>query len=84
MPSVYQKPIEEMLDARWRKGQREYRPNGGEFAGDPIEDMYEEMLDAVNYAREARRQGTHKIMAGVVEVEVMDLLNKIREVMNVA
>ncbi len=47
-------PIEEARAAKWRRGQEQYGPV---FIGHPLEELDEELLDAMNYAEEAARRG---------------------------
>ena len=43
-------PIEEARKAKWRRGREQYGPV---FIGQPLEELDEELLDAMNYAEEA-------------------------------
>lgn len=54
--------IEEARDAKWRRGREQ---NGTVFIGHPLEELDEELLDAMNYGEEAARWGFP--MAGTVE-----------------
>jgi hypothetical protein len=47
-------PIEEARAAKWRRGREQYGPV---FIGHPLEELDEELLDAMNYAEEAARRG---------------------------
>ncbi len=47
-------PIEAARAAKWRRGREQYGPV---FIGHPLEELDEELLDAMNYADEAARQG---------------------------
>lgn len=47
-------PIDEALASKWERGAERY---GTEFVGHPLEELDEELLDAINYVREAERQG---------------------------
>ncbi len=44
-------PIHQACQQKWEKGQEHY---GKEFVGDPVEQMYEEAVDGINYAKEGR------------------------------
>jgi hypothetical protein len=55
-------PIEEARAEKWRHGREQYGPV---FIGHPLEDLDEDLLDAMNYADEAARRGFP--MAGIVE-----------------
>ena len=55
-------PIEEARAAKWRRGREQYGPV---FIGHPLEELDEELLDAMNYAEEAARRGFP--MAGIPE-----------------
>ena len=70
--------IERLLQVRWDIGQTEYRSDGGDFVGDPWEELYEELLDGVNYAREANRSTKERGLAQDVESTLLELLVKIR------
>ena len=67
-------PIEEARAAKWRRG----RPV---FIGHPLEELDEELLDAMNYAEEAARQGFP--MAGIPE-DLRRLCERIRAVYGAA
>jgi hypothetical protein len=47
-------PIDEARGVKWRRGRERYGPV---FVGQPLEQLEEELLDAVNYAEEAARRG---------------------------
>jgi hypothetical protein len=47
-------PIEQARAVKWRHGRERYGPV---FTGDPLEELDEELLDAMNYAEEAARRG---------------------------
>lgn len=47
-------PIEEARAEKWRRGRARYGPV---FIGHPLEELDEELLDAMNYAEEAARRG---------------------------
>ncbi len=55
-------PIESARAAKWRRGREQYGPV---FPGHPLEELDEEPLDAMNYAKEAARRGFP--MAGIAE-----------------
>lgn len=55
-------PIEEARAAKWRRGREHYGPV---FIGHPLEELDEELLDAMNYAEEAERWGFP--MAGITD-----------------
>ncbi|MCE5308530.1 MAG: hypothetical protein LLG20_12905 [Acidobacteriales bacterium] len=55
-------PIEEARAAKWRRGREHYGPV---FIGHPLEELDEELLDAMNNAGEAARQGFPK--AGIAQ-----------------
>jgi hypothetical protein len=46
--------IEEAAREKWEAGRREH---GAEFVGDPVEELFAELIDGLNYCDEARRQG---------------------------
>ena len=50
--------VEEALVGRWKLGKKEYRSDPDQpFQGDPVAELYEEMLDAKNYADEEIEHG---------------------------
>jgi len=46
--------IGEAARLKWEAGQRKH---GTEFVGDPVEELFAELIDGLNYCDEARRQG---------------------------
>jgi len=71
-------PIEEARAAKWRRGRQQYGPV---FIGHPLEELDEELLDAMNYAEEAARRGLP--MAGTVE-DLRRLCEQIRAIYRAA
>ncbi len=71
-------PIEEARAAKWRRGREQYGPV---FMGHPLEELDEELLDAMNYAEEAARRGLP--MAGIAE-GLWDLCERIRAIYDAA
>jgi hypothetical protein len=67
-------PIEEARAAKWRRGREHHGPV---FIGHPLEELDEELLDAMNYAEEAARRGFP--MAGIVE-DLRHLCERIRAI----
>ena len=67
-------PIEEARAAKWRRGRQQYGPV---FIGHPLEELDEELLDAINYAEEAARRGFP--MAGIAE-DLRHLTERIRAI----
>jgi hypothetical protein len=67
-------PIEEARVAKWRRGRELYGPV---FIGHPLEELDEELLDAMNYAEEAARRGFP--MAGISE-DLRHLCERIRAI----
>jgi len=67
-------PIEEARAAKWRRGREQYGPV---FIGHPLEELDEELLDAMNYAEEAARRGFP--MAGIGE-DLRHLCERIRAI----
>jgi len=55
-------PIARALLVKWQRGRERYGPV---FVGHPLEELDEELLDAMNYAEEAARWGFP--MAGIAE-----------------
>ena len=51
---LIQVPFDEAMRIKWARGQAIYGP---EFVGDPIHNLFEELVDASNYLEEARLQG---------------------------
>lgn len=51
------RPWEELCKERWDRGRPNYRSDETTpFVGDPIVELMEELLDALNYCREAQGQ----------------------------
>ncbi len=71
-------PIEAARAAKWRRGREQYGPV---FIGHPLEELDEELLDAMNYAEEAARRGLP--MAGIAE-DLRRLCERIRAVYRAA
>jgi hypothetical protein len=71
-------PIEAARAAKWRRGREQYGPV---FIGDPLEELDEELLDAMNYAEEAARRGFP--MAGIGE-DLRRLCERIRAICGAA
>ncbi len=47
-------PIAEARTIKWARGRQK---DGAEFIGDPLEELFDELLDALNYVEEAHGQG---------------------------
>jgi hypothetical protein len=58
--------IDEARALRFEEGRKKYGPV---FQGDPLAHLYEELLDALNYWDECRRQGI-KVPVGICSVLV--------------
>lgn len=58
-------PINEACHIKWKQGQKQH---GEVFVGDPIEEMYEEAIDGINYAKEGRDNWGYDQQA-VMEIE---------------
>jgi len=71
-------PIEQARLAKWRRGREQHGPV---FIGHPLEELDEELLDAMNYAEEAARQGFP--MAGIGE-DLRLLCERIRAIYGAA
>lgn len=53
-------PIDEALIAKWESGRKHYRDgDDGGFVGDPVEELFQELLDSIQYTREIERRGTY-------------------------
>ncbi len=48
-------PIRKAMRLKWDAGRLVY--GGAGFIGDPVEELYAELIDALNYCDEAQRQG---------------------------
>ena len=46
--------VDEAMWAKWQAGRQKY---GEEFVGDPIQELYAEYIDALNYFNEIERRG---------------------------
>jgi hypothetical protein len=71
-------PVEEARAAKWRRGREQYGPA---FIGHPLEELDEELLDAMNYAEEAARRGFP--MMGIPE-DLRHLCERIRAIYRAA
>ena len=71
-------PIEEARAAKWRRGREQHGPV---FIGHPLEELDEELLDAMNYAEEAARRGFP--MVGISE-DLRHLCERIRAIYRAA
>lgn len=47
--------VVEACNKKWEFGRKRYGP--GTFQGDPLAHLYSELIDAINYVDEAKRQG---------------------------
>jgi hypothetical protein len=75
-------PIEEARAAKWRRGRELHGPVFiGHPIGHPLEELDEELLDAMNYAEEAARRGFP--MAGIAE-DLRDLCERTRAIYRAA
>ena len=74
-------PLEAALDSKWQLGKDSIRENGEGWVGNPpMEEAYEEILDLINYIREAQRQGYIKdYEAYYLERESKNLLHSVRQ-----
>ena len=64
--------IEEARAAKWQRGREQYGPV---FIGHPLEELYEEILDGLNYVAEAERQG---FPMGSMADELRQLCKRVR------
>ena len=80
MTQLFNMPLEDALEDRWKKGIKEVRGKSREWVGNPpMEEAYEEVLDIINYAREAYNQGHVKeYEAYYIEREAKGLAQTIR------
>lgn len=53
--SIYRLSVDEARRRRWDEGRRHY--GGDSFVGDPMAELYEELLDSLNYIDAYRQQG---------------------------
>lgn len=77
---LFNMPLDEALDYKWNKGVKEVRGDKEEWVGEPpLEEAYDEVLDMINYTREAERQGhIPEHAAYFIEREAKGLLQSIR------
>ena len=80
MTGLHNVPLVEALAVKWDKGVEEVRGDKKEWVGGPpMEEAYEEILDMINYTREAYRQGYLKeYEAYFIEREAKGLIQTIR------
>ena len=50
-------PLEEALTQRWEQGMAEYRQPDEPFVGDPVVELHNEGLDALNYVAVIEKNG---------------------------
>jgi len=50
-------PIEDAVEHKFNAGMSEYRKPGEPFQGDPLLELFDELLDAYSYCAEAEKQG---------------------------
>jgi len=67
-------PIERARAVKWQRGRERYGPV---FIGHPLEELDEELLDAMNYAEEGARRGFP--MGGILE-DLRRLCERVRAV----
>lgn len=80
MTGLHNVPLDEALAIKWDKGVEEVRGDKKEWVGGPpMEEAYEEILDMINYTREAYRQGYLKeYEAYSIEREAKGLMHTVR------
>jgi len=80
MTQLFNMPLEDALGTRWDKGLSEVRGKSRGWVGNPpMEEAYEEVLDIINYSREAYNQGHIKeYEAHYIEREAKGLAQTIR------
>jgi len=79
--------VKDAKAAKWREGRLKYGEAGdhaaGKFVGDPVEHLYSELIDALNYADEAKRQGVEMPSVVIIlemlcrEVKIVDIERRI-------
>lgn len=72
--SLIDVPIKEAQRIKWEAGAEKYGPV---FVGDPIEQMYEEFVDALNYVEQAEREG---LSLPVMRKEILALCSKLKAI----
>lgn len=72
-PPLFRLRIAEAKRVKWEAGRRAY--GGDAFVGDPMAELYAELIDGLNYCDEARRQG---IELGAIPDVLRDLTEDLR------
>jgi hypothetical protein len=50
-------PIQEAVSHKFEAGRAEYRKPGEPFVGDPLLELFDELLDSYSYCKEAEKSG---------------------------
>ena len=74
-------PLQTAQILKYERGRRLYRPNGGEFVGDPMVELFEECLDAIHYCDELLKRGyvIARNMRAEFELAALQLQRSYRE-----
>lgn len=56
-PRYISMDLEDALQAKWQAGKKEHRGGKKGFQGDPVEELYQECLDAINLTIVLESQG---------------------------
>lgn len=51
--------FEEALQRKWESGKVKHRKGEREFTGDPVEELFQELLDAFHYVLELENRGAN-------------------------
>jgi len=68
--------IEEAMKEKWRLGQIKY---GKKFVGHPLEELDDELIDAMNYCNVALQWGYDPDILVDIQYELYIICNRIRE-----
>lgn len=72
---VIELPLVRGCIERWNQGRRRY--GGEDFHGDPLLELYEELVDGINYCDQAEMQG-HRL--GEVRAALMEAAERVRAI----
>ena len=68
-------PVDAACHEKWLLGRVRYGP---EFVGEPVPHLHDELLDAINYVEEARRQFGDQPGFAWIEQELLKVIAEVR------
>ena len=82
MRKLIELTVHEARELKSEAGREKYRPNGGEFVGDPLVELFEECLDGITYCDEAIRRGYSWHTLDQIRTEFIAAALKVQTVYN--